>query len=523
MTRKLGVYWSVMHRRPQDYAFFKRLQPSAFKIMDGGPPDYQWARENLPDSLVIARDWALSEQHSDMLKDPQGTGRRHAREWHEHQAHLGFDRAKTLILGINEPRIWEGNVSQALREYTIALCDEATKYGLRVGAMQLSVGWPNNKGPDTPPDWSPWHGVDVAIRGNNGALVCHEYWADQGPSENWGWWGGRSLKCPWDVPIVIGECGVDMFVKDSSVNADQRGWRGRKSPERYATELADYVGRMSADSRFVGCTVFAADFASHEWYSFDIEPAYNAILATPIPEPQPPEPTPPGNISVGEVYAEAGLNVRSGPGTEYEKLGALANGSTVLYDDAQAGWLHIIDGWVSDDYVGAPTAHDTATQPTPAPDAPAPAPSSDCWQRAMAFVKRWEGGFANDPNDPGGATNKGITIDTYTRWRKAHGQPQPTVEELRNLSDEEAERIFYEWYWLASGADKLAYPLCLIQFDTAVNAGVGRAQEMLDKSNGDFLTYASNLIDWYTRIPNFEHFGRAWIRRRADLLLEAST
>lgn len=141
----------------------------------------------------------------------------------------------------------------------------------------------------------------------------------------------------------------------------------------------------------------------------------------------------------------------------------------------------------------------------------------------MAFVKRWEGGFANDPNDPGGATNKGITIDTYTRWRKAHGQPQPTVEELRNLSDEEAERIFYEWYWLASGADKLAYPLCLIQFDTAVNAGVGRAQEMLDKSNGDFLTYASNLIDWYTRIPNFEHFGRAWIRRRADLLLEAST
>jgi hypothetical protein len=45
---------------------------------------------------------------------------------------------------------------------------------------------------------------------------------------------------------------------------------------------------------------------------------------------------------------------------------------------------------------------------------------------------------------------------------------------------------------------------------------------MLQKSGGDFLTYMGHLITWYTTIPNFEVFGRAWIRRRAEILLEAA-
>lgn len=332
---KLGVYWSVMHRRPQDYEYFKRQQPAVFKIMDGGPNDYAWANANLPGTVIIARDWALSEQHSDMLADPTGTGQRHAREWDGHAKRLGLDRARTLILGINEPRVWEAGVPEALRLYTIALCDEAARLGLRVGAMQLSVGWPNNTGPDTPPDWSPWHGVEEAIHRGHHALVLHEYWADSGPAENWGWWAGRSLKCPWQVPIVIGECGVDMYVKDGSVPHNRRGWQGRMHSTRYAQELADYTGRMSADPRFQGCCVFASDFASHEWYSFDVEPAYQAILVTPVPTPAPVEthlphipnakPTPspeveapPQNAIIDPRVAQAILQVESGGRTHGE-------------------------------------------------------------------------------------------------------------------------------------------------------------------------------------------------------------
>lgn len=285
MTTRLGVYWSVMHRRPQDYDYFQRLQPTVLKIMDGGPNDYAWVRANLPNTLVLARDWALSEQHDDMRRDPTATGKRHAQEWAQHAGRLGFDRAKTLVLGINEPRVWETEMRDALTPYTVAFLDECGRLGLRGGAMQLSVGWPANRESGTPPDWSPYAPIYDAIRRGSHALILHEYWADQGPGEMWGWWGGRSLKCPWDIPIVIGECGVDMYVKDASRPHNQRGWQGRMDAERYARELADYVGRMSADKRFVGCCVFATDFANREWASFDIEPAYREILATPIPKP----------------------------------------------------------------------------------------------------------------------------------------------------------------------------------------------------------------------------------------------
>jgi murein DD-endopeptidase MepM/ murein hydrolase activator NlpD len=84
-----------------------------------------------------------------------------------------------------------------------------------------------------------------------------------------------------------------MFVKDGSVAHNQRGWRGRESEQGYAAELAEYVGLMSADKRFAGCCVFASDFQNREWFSFDIEPAYAAILATTIPDIEPPQPEPP--------------------------------------------------------------------------------------------------------------------------------------------------------------------------------------------------------------------------------------
>lgn len=377
MTSRLGVYWSVMHRRPQDYDFFRRLQPSVFKIMDGGPPDYEAARNNLPNSLIIARDHPLSEQHADMMRDPTGTGKRHAQEWNQHQPRLGFDRAKTLVLGINEPHVWEPGIPEALRLYTIAMCDEATTLGLRVGAMQFSVGWPGNTGPDTPPNWEPFRDVDNAIRRNNGALICHEYWADNGPGEMWGWWGGRVLKCPWQVPIIIGETGVDMFVKDGSIERHKRGWRGNLEPERYARELADYTARMSADSRFVGNCVFAADFASQDWFSFDIEPAYQAILATPIPDTKPIDTHLPsiGNGAIAYISAPAGLKLRAAPSTSSAELARAPYGTQIRIVGVSdvKNWVKVRygdkEGYMYSQYI---STQEPKPLPTPEPTLPPP-------------------------------------------------------------------------------------------------------------------------------------------------------
>lgn len=117
---------------------------------------------------------------------------------------------------------------------------------------------------------------------------------------------------------------------------------------------------------------------------------------------------------------------------------------------------------------------------------------------------------------------RGITIGTYTRWREAHGQPKPTKDDLRNISDQEVRQIYKEWYWNEAQAGDLEWPLCLMHFNIAVNAGPERAKQFLSESNGDFLRYMASAMEWYTRIDGWKHFGAAWTRRNAAVLREAA-
>jgi hypothetical protein len=93
--------------------------------------------------------------------------------------------ANLLVVGINEPPVWEA--LQATVAYTVAFLDQCKAVGLKAGALNLSVGWPANNGPDTAPDWAPYVPVLAAIERGGHYLVLHEYWADQGPTEMWGW------------------------------------------------------------------------------------------------------------------------------------------------------------------------------------------------------------------------------------------------------------------------------------------------------------------------------------------------
>lgn len=67
------------------------------------------------------------------------------------------------------------------------------------------------------------------------------------------------------------------------------------------------------------------------------------------------------------------------------------------------------------------------------------------------FIRKWEGGFANDPCDLGGATMAGITLATY---RSVYGQSK-TVEDLKRMTDEEWMTIFKRYYWDKWHADDI--------------------------------------------------------------------
>lgn len=71
------------------------------------------------------------------------------------------------------------------------------------------------------------------------------------------------------------------------------------------------------------------------------------------------------------------------------------------------------------------------------------------------FILQWEGGFVNDPDDLGGATNRGVTIGTYATYCKKKGYPAPTVEGLKNLSDKDWTEILKTLYWDRWKADNI--------------------------------------------------------------------
>jgi len=90
---------------------------------------------------------------------------------------------------------------------------------------------------------------------------------------------------------------------------------------------------------------------------------------------------------------------------------------------------------------------------------------------AREIVAR-EGGFVNDPADPGGATNYGVTIGTMrTLGLDKTGDGQVTVDDVKALTRADAVRIFRERYYLAPHIDLLPEPLQPSVFDMQVNAG----------------------------------------------------
>ncbi|MBQ3364044.1 MAG: hypothetical protein IJG42_08870 [Muribaculaceae bacterium] len=71
------------------------------------------------------------------------------------------------------------------------------------------------------------------------------------------------------------------------------------------------------------------------------------------------------------------------------------------------------------------------------------------------FCRSWEGGWSDNPHDHGGATMKGVTIATYTNYRKAKGLPKPTKTDLRNITNTEWNEVLRWFFWDKIKADKI--------------------------------------------------------------------
>lgn len=105
----------------------------------------------------------------------------------------------------------------------------------------------------------------------------------------------------------------------------------------------------------------------------------------------------------------------------------------------------------------------------------------DTFNRALTFTLREEGGYVDNPADPGGATNQGVTQHVYDAWRDTQGLARQSV---REIASDEVESIYRHLYWHPAQCDRMQDALAICHFDFAVNHGVRGAAKVLQRAAG---------------------------------------
>jgi lysozyme family protein len=156
------------------------------------------------------------------------------------------------------------------------------------------------------------------------------------------------------------------------------------------------------------------------------------------------------------------------------------------------------------------------------------------FKNCLPVILKHEGGWADHPRDPGGATMKGITLATFRRYK-----PGASKQELRAISDEDVARIYRDGYWSPVRGEDLQAGVDLAVFDFGVNSGPNRAAKHLQAvagvkqdgavgavtltalsgKRGDDVVkkLCARRLSFVRGLRTFDVFGKGWSRRIAEI------
>jgi len=103
--------------------------------------------------------------------------------------------------------------------------------------------------------------------------------------------------------------------------------------------------------------------------------------------------------------------------------------------------------------------------------------------KALKQTLEFEGGYVNNPKDPGGETNKGITRRTYENWLKKNKKPYNRVN-MRSIPEKDVKGVYKDEFWAKIKGDQLPYSVAQQLFDFSVNSGTGRAVKVVQRIVG---------------------------------------
>ena len=151
--------------------------------------------------------------------------------------------------------------------------------------------------------------------------------------------------------------------------------------------------------------------------------------------------------------------------------------------------------------------------------------------RLGIFIRSWEGGYVNHPKDPGGPTNKGITLATF---RSVFGKDK-TVNDLKKITADQWQTIFKKYFWDRYKADQIKDDyVAFLLVDWLWGSGkyaITKVQKLLglkvdgivgEKTIAKINSYNGKELFiqlWKLRksfikgLNNYNTFGKGWLRR----------
>jgi len=162
------------------------------------------------------------------------------------------------------------------------------------------------------------------------------------------------------------------------------------------------------------------------------------------------------------------------------------------------------------------------------------------FDQAFETLLKHEGGFTDDPRDPGNWTGGRVNTGKLLGTKFGIAANTYPDEDIRNLTVERAKQIYRRDFWDQVRADELPETIRHAMFDAAVNSGVQRAvrwlQSVVDTNMdgiiGPITLAAVRSFDqqlllrrllatrlrFMANLTNWPVHGRGWARRIADLM-----
>ncbi|MCI0600446.1 MAG: hypothetical protein L0Y60_13155 [Beijerinckiaceae bacterium] len=145
--------------------------------------------------------------------------------------------------------------------------------------------------------------------------------------------------------------------------------------------------------------------------------------------------------------------------------------------------------------------------------------TAENFSRCLAFTLKFEGGKSDDPRDPGGRTNQGVTQRTYDHYRDVRALGR---RDVYTMSVAERDEIYKIGYWDRVNGDGLRSGEDLVVWDIAVNSGPSRALQIWRAAGGGTYKIDDVIHDVCTRrlsflkaLQTWKYFGNGWGRRVA--------